>query len=75
MSDEVQCGWLAGDDYRAAVERAGAKELPDDGIPDGEPWIVSALAPVVQPPDTTYQELLARVDGRWEDSDPPGCPR
>ena len=65
------------EDYRTAVERAGVRELPDDG----RPAIAEATAPPWQPPDTTYATLLDQEDqrqrwsGRWEDNDPPGCPR
>jgi hypothetical protein len=33
MFDDVQRGWLDGDDYRLAAEAAGVVELPDDGRP------------------------------------------
>lgn len=33
MWDEVQRGWLDGDDHRRAAEAAGVVELPDDGTP------------------------------------------
>lgn len=36
MFDEVQRGWLDGDDYVRAAEAAGVVELPDDGtLPPG----------------------------------------
>ena len=59
-------------DYDAAVERAGVRELPA---------IAESTAPPYQPPDGTYATLLAEADRqagrplRWEDNDPPGCPR
>ena len=65
------------EDYRTAVERAGVRELPDDG----RPAIAEATAPVLGPPDTTYATLLDQEDqrqrwsGHWVDNDPPGCPR
>ena len=72
------------EDYRTAVERAGVRELPDDG----RPAIAEATAPVLGPPDTTYATLLAEADrqagrqlpdhvasGRWVDDDPPGLGR
>ena len=58
--------------YDEAVARAGVRELPA---------IAEAVAPVLGPPDTTYATLLDQEDqrqrwsGRWEDNDPPGCPR
>ncbi|HEY9389761.1 MAG TPA: hypothetical protein VIR27_08335 [Mycobacteriales bacterium] len=61
MFDEVQRGWLAGDDYRRAVERHGVRELPDDGEPERE------IEPGPLPPEVS--------SGRWVDDDPPGCPR
>lgn len=35
MWDDVQRGWLDGDDYRRAAEAAGVVELPDDRTPPG----------------------------------------
>ena len=65
MFDEVQRGWLAGDDYRRAVERHGVRELPDDGEP--EPEVGTEPGPGPLPAEVS--------SGRWVDDDPPGCPR
>lgn len=35
MWDDVQRGWLDGDDYRRAAEAARVVELPDDRTPPG----------------------------------------
>jgi hypothetical protein len=67
--DEVQCGWLAGDDYRRAVERHGVLELPDDGEPEPEPEPEAEPGPL---PGPLPPEVSS---GRWVDDDPPGCPR
>ena len=51
--------------YDDAVRRGVVRELPT---------VAEAVAPQPQPPDTRYQQILARIDGRWEDNDPPGSP-
>lgn len=67
--DEEECaGWLAGDDYRRAVEAAGVVELPEPGETESEP-VGSDVdgAPL--------DRLLDLLDGRFEETDPPGAPR
>ncbi|HEX5495706.1 MAG TPA: hypothetical protein VFX70_14135 [Mycobacteriales bacterium] len=63
MFDQVQRGWLDGDDYRVAVEAAGVVELPGASDPADCPDGTA---------DAGLGELLA---SRWEDSDPPGVGR
>jgi len=63
MFDDVQQGWLGGDDYARAVEAAGVVELPEPGEPE------SAETPE---PDPLPESVST---GRWEDADPPGYPR
>ena len=67
--DSVQSGWLAGDDYRRAAEAAGVVELPDPTEPaESVESAESSGEPMADMPDDLF-------DGRWEDADPPGCPR
>lgn len=61
MFDSVQAGWLAGDDYRAAVEAAGVVELPDPGDNDSQDE-------EVEPRDLS----AGLLGGRFEDPRPPG---
>ncbi|HEY9390274.1 MAG TPA: hypothetical protein VIR27_10980 [Mycobacteriales bacterium] len=61
MFDSVQAGWLAGDDYRAAVEAAGVVELPHPGDNDPQDEEVE--------PQGLPADLLG---GRFEDPRPPG---
>ncbi|HEY9475353.1 MAG TPA: hypothetical protein VIS06_16085 [Mycobacteriales bacterium] len=49
----------ADEDYATAATAAGVKELPDDGKPAPRPGPL---------PDRV-------VSGRWDDNNPPGCPR
>ena len=72
MFDEVQMGWLAGDDYERAVEAAGVVELPmsDESQSDGS----------TEPDEScpVYRDVLdelVRDRCRWEDDNPPGVSR
>ncbi|HEY9388320.1 MAG TPA: hypothetical protein VIR27_00960 [Mycobacteriales bacterium] len=56
---------LEEEDYTAAVERAGVRELPDD-------WEAEAEAGTDSGPGPLPAEVSS---GRWVDDDPPGCPR
>lgn len=58
MYDEVQRGWLAGDDYEQAAEAAGVVELPESGEPS--------------PTHRNVVDDLVRDRCRWEDDNPPG---
>lgn len=61
MYDDVQVGWLAGDDYRVAAESAGVVELPDTS--DGDPPLPESGARDLPP---------GLLGGRFEDPCPPG---
>ena len=72
MFDEVQMGWLAGDDYARAVEAAGVVELPmsDESQSDG-----STEADESCPVYRDVLDELVRDRCRWEDDNPPGVGR
>lgn len=65
MFDDVQLGWLSGDDYGAAAEAAGVVELPDELQPD-EP----AEAPPPGPCPTADRVLDDLLTQQWTDRDP-----
>lgn len=59
MFDDVQRGWLDGDDYVVAAEAAGVVELPESGDED----------PPDRPPGTARTVPDVVLTGRWEDAD------
>lgn len=74
MFDDIQAGWLAGDDYqraadareadyRKAADAAGVIELPGKYV-----------ARAVTPPPQAPQRWDVIMTGRWEDGNPPGSP-
>lgn len=67
MFDDVQLGWLAGDEYRRAAEEAEEAER-DEADQDRQP-------PPAEP-SARIGGLPAEVlTGRWTDDDPPGLGR
>ncbi|HEY9475652.1 MAG TPA: hypothetical protein VIS06_17605 [Mycobacteriales bacterium] len=69
MFDEVQMGWLAGDDYERAVEAAGVVELPmsdESRLPESDQSC---------PVSRDVLDELVRDRCRWEDDNPPGVGR
>ncbi|HEY9437920.1 MAG TPA: hypothetical protein VIS29_04575 [Streptomyces sp.] len=54
--------------YDDAVRHGTVTELPDTGTPP----IASAVAPPPLIRDERYADVFV---GRFEDNDPPGCPR
>ncbi|HEY9474556.1 MAG TPA: hypothetical protein VIS06_11995 [Mycobacteriales bacterium] len=78
MFDEVQMGWLAGDDYARAVEAAGVVELPmsdESRLPEPEESDKSTEADESCPVYRDVLDELVRDRCRWEDDNPPGVGR
>ena len=63
MFDSVQAGWLAGDDYRRAVEAAGVVELPRSGEP-AEVAEATVAAPAQPDPDPEQDPERETEPGR-----------
>ncbi|HEY9472636.1 MAG TPA: hypothetical protein VIS06_02165, partial [Mycobacteriales bacterium] len=55
MFDSVQAGWLAGDDYRRAVQAAGVVELPRSGESVEVPESARVAAPAQPDPDAEQE--------------------